>query len=40
MEDFAAQWQSERRFEPGMERAEADALHDGWKDAVRRTLMA
>lgn len=38
MDEFAEQWVSERRFEPQMERAVADTLHDGWKDAVRRTL--
>ena len=38
MEGFAAQWASERRFEPQMARPDADALHDGWKDAVERTL--
>ncbi len=38
MEEFAAQWESERRFEPQMDRGEADSLHAGWKDAVRRTL--
>lgn len=38
MEEFAARWQSERRFEPAMDRDTADALHAGWKDAVRRTL--
>jgi len=38
MEEFAAQWTSERRFESRMDRGQADALYDGWKDAVRRTL--
>ena len=40
MREFAAQWQSERRFEPHMDRAQADALYAGWKDAVQRTLSA
>ncbi len=40
MEAFAAQWESEHRFEPSMDRIKADELHNGWKDAVRRTLTA
>ena len=38
MDEFAAQWTSERRFESAMDRGQADTLYDGWKDAVRRTL--
>jgi glycerol kinase len=38
MEEFAKSWALERRFEPAMDRAEADAKYAGWKDAVRRTL--
>ncbi len=38
MEAFAAQWESERRFEPAMARDEAERLYAGWQDAVRRTL--
>ena len=37
-EQIAAQWQVERRFEPGMERAEATALLGRWREAVRRSL--
>jgi len=33
-----AHWRLERRFTPRMKRAEADALHAGWQDAVRRVL--
>ena len=36
MEEFAAGWSAERRFEPRMEAAERDRLHAGWQDAVRR----
>ena len=38
MREFAAQWTSERRFDPRMDPAQADALQAGWQDAVRRTL--
>jgi len=37
-EEIAAQWQADRRFEPGMARAEADGLLARWHDAVSRTL--
>jgi glycerol kinase len=36
-EEIAAQWQMERRFEPRMARAEADALLERWREAVSRT---
>jgi len=38
LEDFAAAWRLQRRFEPSMGNAERDAKYAGWKDAVRRTL--
>lgn len=38
MARFGAEWACDRRFEPAMPRAEAERLHQGWKDAVRRTL--
>ncbi len=38
MEEFAASWEVERRFEPAMERDEADERYAGWKDAVGQTL--
>jgi glycerol kinase len=37
-EVIAAQWQVERRFEPRMPRAEADALLARWREAVQRSL--
>ncbi|MBK0398142.1 glycerol kinase GlpK [Limibaculum sp. M0105] len=38
MDEFAANWALDRRFEPAMEPATRDAKYAGWKDAVRRTL--
>jgi glycerol kinase len=38
MAEFARSWALDRRFLPVMPRAEAEALHAGWTDAVRRTL--
>ncbi len=38
LDEFAAAWRLERRFEPTMGNAERDAKYAGWKDAVRRTL--
>jgi len=38
MDEFAANWSLDRRFEPGMDGALRDAKYAGWKDAVRRTL--
>ena len=37
-EEIAAQWQMERRFEPRMARAEAEALLGRWREAVTRSL--
>ena len=37
-EEIAAQWQMDRRFEPRMPRAEADALLGRWREAVKRSL--
>ena len=37
-EQIAAQWQVARRFEPGMARAEAEALLARWREAVKRSL--
>jgi len=37
-EEIAAQWQVERRFQPSMPRAEADALLARWREAVQRSL--
>ena len=37
---FAATWALERRFAPAMPRDSADALHAGWLDAVKRTLIS
>ncbi|MES0874826.1 glycerol kinase GlpK [Sinimarinibacterium thermocellulolyticum] len=36
LDDIAKLWQAERRFEPKMDRARADALYAGWQDAVQR----
>jgi glycerol kinase len=36
-EEIAAQWQMERRFEPAMARADADALISRWHEAVSRS---
>lgn len=35
-QDFAHQWQLERRFEPHADRAATGMAYGGWKDAVRR----
>ena len=37
-EEIAAQWQVDRRFTPGMPRAEAAALLARWREAVSRSL--
>jgi glycerol kinase len=36
-EELAAQWQAERRFEPQMERKDAEARMLRWRDAVSRS---
>jgi glycerol kinase len=36
LDDISALWQAERRFEPKMDKARADALYTGWQDAVQR----
>ncbi len=38
MEEFAASWARDQRFEPEMDAAERDAKVAGWDDAVRRVL--
>ena len=38
-EDFADSWALETRFTPGMERVDADKRYEGWKQAVKRTLV-
>ncbi len=35
-QEIAAQWQAERRFEPGMDRGQAGALMNRWRKAVER----
>ena len=37
VEELAATWQLDRRFEPRMEQAERDALVDRWRHAVERS---
>ena len=37
-EEIAAQWQMDRRFNPGMPRDEAAALLARWREAVKRSL--
>jgi glycerol kinase len=36
LEDVAATWRVDRRFEPGLEPGERERLFDGWRRAVRR----
>ncbi len=38
LDELAAQWQVERRFQPAMPRAQAAALMEGWEHAVRQTV--
>ena len=38
MDDFAAAWSAEHRFEPAMEAKTRDDLYAGWQDAVHRTI--
>ncbi len=40
LDDIAALWQAERRFEPRMSAERADALYAGWQDAVARVRTA
>jgi glycerol kinase len=40
LDDFAAQWRLDRRFEPQMEAGERERKYAGWQEAVRRTLTA
>ncbi|KQN76936.1 glycerol kinase GlpK [Devosia sp. Leaf64] len=40
MDEFAASWARDQRFEPEMDAAERDAKVAGWDDAVRRVLTA
>ena len=40
MDEFAATWALDRRFEPAMPEATREAKYAGWQDAVRRTLSA
>ncbi|MEM7566787.1 MAG: glycerol kinase GlpK [Pseudomonadota bacterium] len=38
LEDFAAGWSVDARFEPAMEASDRDASYARWQDAIRRTL--
>ncbi len=38
LEDLAARWRRDRRWEPGMDAGRRSELYEGWKRAVRRTL--
>jgi glycerol kinase len=38
LDEFAAQWRLDRRFEPRMDEVTRAKRYSGWKDAVRRTL--
>jgi glycerol kinase len=40
LDNFAAQWRLERRFEPRMDAGEREKKYSGWKQAIRRTLTA
>jgi glycerol kinase len=40
LDALAAQWQVERRFQPTLPRARAEALMAGWEHAVRQTVAA
>jgi glycerol kinase len=37
-EELASHWQAEKRFEPHMERGEAQARMARWREAVQRSL--
>ena len=39
LDELAAQWQVERRFEPAMSRDQAQSLMRGWERAVRRVVV-
>jgi glycerol kinase len=36
LDEIARLWAAERRFTPAMTAQRAEALHAGWRDAVRR----
>jgi glycerol kinase len=38
LDEFAARWRLDQRFEPRMDAAERKRKYSGWQDAVRRTL--
>ncbi len=38
LDEFAATWRCEQRFEPAMSETDRNNKYAGWKDAVRRTL--
>jgi glycerol kinase len=38
LDELAAQWRAERRFEPTMSRERAAELMAGWAHAVRQTV--
>jgi len=38
LDDFAAQWRLDRRFEPRMAAPVRERKYSGWKDTIRRTL--
>ena len=38
--EISANWRQERSFAPGIGKAEADALYDGWKKGVKAALAA
>jgi glycerol kinase len=37
LDEIAAHWARDHRFEPALAAAERDRLYAGWRDAVRRT---
>jgi glycerol kinase len=40
LDEIAALWQTDARFEPGMPREQADQLYSGWLDAVARVRVS
>jgi glycerol kinase len=38
LDEITALWRSDRRFEPAMDAARADAMYAGWKEAVQRVM--